>query len=141
MGNPFGKIIQNGVEYDVSQYAHKIVVTGSSGETNATLMSRIWTALKAKVSDVTTIKSATLVINGIFGSTSYQTYHLEIANQTEIRFNHYDVGSSAVNLRQLVLADTPHCYFAGITASEGNIFRDDGSRTMTRTVTCELYYT
>lgn len=62
MGNPFGKIIQNGVEYDVSPYAHKIEVPFVSTDTYGSALTKVYTALRAQVSNLTDIKSAKLIM-------------------------------------------------------------------------------
>lgn len=76
MGNPFGKIIQNGVEYDVTPYAHKIEMTTNTNETYGNAMTRFYNAVKAAIPNFDNIRHAEFHIIPGSGSTNRSRYFL-----------------------------------------------------------------
>lgn len=84
MSNPFGKIVQNDVEYDVSPYQHKIVINTNVSETYGAALNRLYNALREKVSDFNTIMRAELHMK-VAGSEGYDRIlylsHIDHANQ------------------------------------------------------------
>lgn len=139
MGNPFGKIIQNGVEYDVSQYPNKIEIAPTASETYTHFLARLYNQLKTKVSDLTSIKRAE--IHFIDTKT---TYHDVFYFTNKQRGPYGDkmsfIGGSAtgtqVTLATLILYNA--CKYVEITV--GGSASDLSSSTLLSTMKAELYY-
>ena len=136
MGLPFGKIIQNGVEYDVSPNRKSITVNGSDNKTYKQILNDLAIAASTLITNATDedLANAKLIIKGYnnfervfsFSEKNFDT------GTKDLYFGCAEVANnSSVSVYSCKLStQSAQCYYTGVNlTSAGNTITDMGAKT------------
>lgn len=137
MGVPFSKIIQNDIEYDVTQYANKIEVPYIASDTMNAVLQKIYNALNAKVDDFKTIKQAMMVNSN---SHHVEIFHCMSIYSKNMTLSYLNVTATEGNFGCVTIKNQANTYFALVVNSQFNRLLDISSSNMEYDGTLTLYY-